>query len=356
MPKIPEIRREMNAFRGCFMKLKHILVLIEKEFRDFYSSKAWILTLFFPLFITFLFATVYRQIEPQPFKIGIAFQPESGLEQILASPELQIIRYPGIDQAQKGLDAQEIDGILIKGSDSPHRFSLRVPGNDAAKASLLVNAFNAALVQVYSHQQLPQIKLELVGPSRPLSALALPLWLIQILLTVCLLQNSAQIAEEKSKATLHAFLLSPATLPEYLMAKLLWNVFIGTASVLLTVTLTRFPFDPVQLIVFIILGSMVYASIALIIGLLAPNALFARTLATGFYLISSLPLMIKNTSIAWKSITYIFPTFSIQYGLENALVQTAWTANMLSHIIILAIETLGLLSITYYPLKKNFPF
>lgn len=338
------------------MKIKHICILLEKEFRDFYSSKAWVITLFFPLFITFLFATVYRQITPQPFKIGIAFQPEAGLEQILASPELQIISYSGVAQAQKGLNGQEVDGILVKQPDFSNRFSLKVPGSDAAKASLLVNAFNAALIQVYSRQNLPQIQLELIGPSRPLSTLALPLWLIQILLTVCLLQNSAQIAEEKSKTTLHAFLLSPAILPEYFLAKILWNTFIGVASVLLTLLLIRFPFNPVYLLIFTVLGSMIYASAALIIGLLAPNALFARTLATGFYLISSLPLMIKNTSISWKSITYIFPTFSIQHGLENALLQATWTVYSLIHITVLAIETLILLAIAYYPLKKNFPF
>jgi ABC-type multidrug transport system permease subunit len=209
-----------------------------------------------------------------------------------------MVTYSGLRRAKQALSKNIIDGVIY--ARRPGQTALLFNGDSTEKASLVVNAVNAALVRIYAHKNFPQIKLEVSGPIRKASSLALPLWLIQIILTICLLQNSATIAEEKARHTLHSLLVTPVTLSEYFASKVVWSSILGIISLLVTILLTRFAFNPGYLLSFGLMGCIVYSSAALLIGILAPNALFARTVSTTFYLISALPLMIKNSTLSWK--------------------------------------------------------
>lgn len=300
--------------------LKRTFILISREFTEFCSSKSWIIALILPLFITFLFATVYHQVDVEKYQVAYTPDLQPAMVELLQKSRLQPVKYKSLRQAQRALTQNKVDAVLYAKLDRPNRYTLQVTQSGYKKAAAISNALNVALIQIYANPQIPQ--LEVTGPPQktPLDWVALPLWLIQIILTICLLQNTALIADEKERQTLHALLVSPMTPTNYLTAKLTWSTLLGTTSLVLTLLLTRSPVQTGYILVFGLLGALVYSGIAVCIGLLAPNALFARSTATVLYLVSSLPLMVSNVDIAWQKLLHVFPTFLILRGFEAALI------------------------------------
>jgi ABC-2 type transport system permease protein len=336
--------------------LNRIWILINKEFTEFYSSKAWIIVLILPLFIAFLFATVYHQAKVENYRIAYLPPARAELMAILTKSGLQPVAYPQLAVAKTALAENKVDAVMLPRSATSNRVKLLVSQAGYRKAVAVGNALNVALIQIYANPKLPQF--EITGP-RPIASLdwiALPLWLIQIILTICLLQNTSQIADEKERQTLHSLLVSPMTLTDYLTAKLSWSVILGTAALMMTLFLTKSPAQPLYILIFGICGTLVYSSLAILLGLLAPNALFARTTATVVYLASSLPLMLSNSDLAWKGLLNNFPTFLILRGFEAALLPTT-TLGQLSHFGVLLLgQAAILLGVAYLILKKKVDF
>jgi ABC-type Na+ efflux pump permease subunit len=300
--------------------LKRTLILLNKELTEFYSSKAWIIVLILPLFITFIFATIYhRTAENANYQIAYLPPLRSDLAVIFNQSGLRPVAYAKLPAARADLEKNKVDAVLLPTAAASNRIRLLVSQSGYQKALAVSNALNVALLQIYTKAEIP--RLEIIGPKKTAAVdwLALPLWLIQIILTVCLLQNASQIADEKERQTFHSLLVSPLTVTNYLAAKLSWSVILGTAALMLTLWLTKSPAQPFYILTFGILGALVYSSLALLVGLLAPNALFARTVATVIYLASSLPLMVNQVDLAWKGLLNIFPTFLILRGFEAAL-------------------------------------
>jgi hypothetical protein len=297
---------------------KRTALLIGKEWTDFFSGKAWILVLILPLFITFLFTTIYRETDVEKYTVGHWGKLPSPVREVLSAAKITLKTFSDQAGASSALAQNKVDAVLIPQSGNSRHFTLRVTPSGYQKAVAISNSLNTALIRIYSNPGIPQFVI--AGPKkRPrLDWLALPLWLIQIILTLCFLQNTAIIADEKERQTLHALLISPMTLIDYFTAKLCWSVALGIGSLMLTLFLIKSPVQIGYILTFGFLGALVYSALAICIGLLTPNALFARTMATVLYLVSSLPLMIKNMDIAWKNSLNIFPTFMILRGFEAA--------------------------------------
>jgi ABC-type Na+ efflux pump permease subunit len=336
--------------------LKRILILIHKEFTEFYSSRSWIIVLILPLFIAFLFATVYHQTKIENYRVAYLPPIRPELMAILTKSGLQPVACPQLSAAKTALAKSKVDAVMLPQSGTSNRVQLLVAQSGYRKAVAVSNALNVALIQIYAKPNLPQF--EVAGPPQTASLdwIALPMWLIQIILTICLLQNTGQIADEKERQTLHALLVSPMTITDYLTAKLSWSVILGTAALMVTLFLTKSPAEPLLILIFGSLGTLVYSSLAILFGLLAPNALFARTTATVVYLASSLPLMINNSDLAWKNLLNNSPTFLIMRGFEAALLPTA-SFSQLSHFgFVLSGQAAILIGFAYFMLKNKVDF
>ncbi|MGE5559106.1 MAG: ABC transporter permease [Bacillota bacterium] len=214
----------------------------------------------------------------------------------------------------------------------------------------VVHVLNLALIKAYSKQRVPQISLAFTNTGAPLRWLSYPGWLIQIILTICLLQAATAIADEKERS-LSSLLVSPATWVDYLSSKLIWNTALSTAVLILTTLLTGAPLKFGTLLVFGILGSMVYTIGSLLIGLRSPNPLFARALATLAYIVSALPLMVKNLDFTAKSGLKVFPSYLILLGMEQAL-DSSPGAYLGFYSLILIIEAALLFGVSYAALKR----
>ncbi|HYH01655.1 MAG TPA: ABC transporter permease [Bacillota bacterium] len=335
--------------------LKRTFILISREFTEFYSSKSWIIVLILPLFITFLFATVYHQVEPEKYQIAYTPALQPAMVELLQKSRLQPVKYENLRQAKNALAQNKVDAVLFAKSNRPNRFVLQVTQSGYKKSAAISNALNVVLIQIHANPQIPQLEVEGPPQKTPLDWVALPLWLIQIILTICLLQNTALIADEKERQTLHALLVSPMTPTDYLAAKLAWSTILGTGSLLLTLLLTRSPAQPGYILAFGLLGALVYSGLAVCIGLLAPNALFARSTATALYLFSSLPLMVSNVDLAWKGLLHVFPTFLILRGFEAALIPAA-RGEVLAMALGLLAEAIALFALTRLALQHKVDF
>lgn len=300
-----------------FSKIKHLL---EKEWMEFRSSKAWIVVIVLPLFIAFIFNVIYHNEETVNFKIGYATALKPELKMILTESKFRLIRYPSAAGARASLANGTIDGFIIPSPQSDGNASLQVNQSNISKAAVALNAINATLVRLYSGRAIPQIALKYSGPKLSNRWLAFPVWIIQIILAVCLLQAAASIADEKEKQTFHSLLISAMTLGDYLAAKIIWNGLVGLGAIWFAVLLTGCPLNGWSVSLIGLLGGFVYTALALIIGLFSPNPLFARTIATLTYLISAVPIMVRDLSFSGKALLNIFPSFLMMGQLENALI------------------------------------
>lgn len=331
--------------------------LVEREFAEFFSGKAWIVLVVLPLFITFIFNVVYRNEERGKLKIAYfaALRPE--LRQILANPQLQLVNYPAAAAARKALAQNKLDGIIVPVLPSETRVDIIVNPANASRITSIIDNINVNIIRVYAKEGIPQFRLREAGSRTVLRWLSFPIWIIQIILALCLLQAASAVADEKEKQTFHSLMVSPLTFAEYLTVKLIWTTLVGLGAIWLTVVLTGSPvnFGPFTLISF--LGCLVYSALAVAIGLLAPNPLFARTIATVTYLASAFPMMIQDLSFEGKFLLNIFPSFLTLRQLERSLLLKGpgWEG-FLPAALILAAECLAITSLLHFILKKKADF
>lgn len=331
------------------MKISRLFALIQKEWVELWASRSWIVVLVLPLFVTFIYNVIYRQAERQTLNIAYCAPLAPRLQTAFAQVRLRLIRYPNSDSAHKALSEGEVAAVFSVEPDS-RRLTLLADPLKSLEITSLVNALNQAIIGIFSQRSVPQIQVVLRDRGAPARWLSFPTWLIQILLAICLLQAAATIADEKER-TLSSLLVSPLTWGDYLGAKLIWNSLLCVAALLLTMLLTGAPMNLWLLLTFGLLGSLLYTIISLLIGLCSPTPLFARALATLVYIISALPLMLRNLDFASKVGLKYFPSYLILLGLESSLGSQP-TANLGSPGTILVLEAGVLLWVTWAALRQ----
>lgn len=330
---------------------RKLLTLIAKDFSEFFSSKSWIVVLILPLFITFIYNVIYRQAETKIFTVACGTSVSSPIRRIFKAPQLKLKIYQNLKLAKKDLIAAKIDGIILETADKSGSIRLLVDKTRSQEAAFVTGAINSALIHTYTDKSIPLIKLVYLNKTVPTRWISLPIWLIQIILTICLLQAASSISDEKERQTIHSLLVSPMTINDYMFSKLIWNALIGTGSILLTLLLTGAVINYWAVLIYGLLGCMAYSAVSILIGLFSPSALFARTVATISYIVSALPMMIKDLSFAWKGILNLFPSYQIMYGLEQALLSNPFNDIYIWYALGLLIETCLLLGIACTALR-----
>lgn len=333
---------------------RRITTLIQKDFFEFCLSKSWIIVLMMPLFIGFLYLVVYRQAETETFSLAYTPNNDPTLIEVIKKSQINLRLFPHQKAAQSALNNGKIDGLIIENHQTKQS-SLLIDKARAQEGIFIVNTINLALINASRPHQIPQINLVYNNEQLPVRWLSLPVWLLQIILTICLLQEAAAVADEKEKQTLHSLLITPMSTIEYLFSKLLWYTILGVGALFLTLLITKAPVNLCLLLLFSVAGSLTFGSLALLIGMSAPTALFARTFATLTYLISALPLMIRDLSFSWKECLYLFPSFLILKGFEKALFNS-FQPEVFFWITGLFMQAIVLLLITHFYIRKKADF
>lgn len=335
--------------------IRKIATLIRKDFVEFCLSKSWIIVLLMPLFIGFLYLVVYKQAETERFSLGYTPPLDSALLKIIKNSPVDLKSFPDRKTAETALSQGKIDGIIFANGPT-NGFTLLTDKARTQEAVLIVNSINLALVNAALDRKLPQVNLAYTDRSLPARWLSFPVWLLQIILTVCLLQATAAVADEKEKQTLHSLLITPLSIWEYLCSKLIWYTIVGVGALFLTIGLTKAPLDLRYVLLFGIAGSLTFGALALLIGLLAPTAMFARALATVTYLIAALPLMVRNLSFTWKGSLSTFPSFLVLKGFEKGLLLNSAQSEAVFWILGLLAQAGVLLFLTGLYIRKKADF
>lgn len=337
-----------------YLMLRRITTLIQKDFFEFCLSKSWIIVLMMPLFIGFLYLVVYKQAETKTFTLAYTPNNDPALVEVIKKSQIDLKLFPDQKAAQAALNNGKIDG-LIDLNHQTKQSSLLIDKSRAQEGIFIVNAINLALINAARPHEIPQINLVYNNEQLPVRWLSLPVWLLQIILTICLLQEAAAVADEKEKQTLHSLLITPMSTFEYLFSKLLWYTILGVGALFLTILITKAPVNLCLLFGFGAAGSLAFGSLALLIGMSAPSALFARTIATLTYLISALPLMVQDLSFSWKKGLYVFPSFLVLKGFEKTLFNS-YSKEISFWIAGLFIQAIALLLITHFYIRKKADF
>ena len=335
--------------------IKRISTLIRKDFYDFCFSKSWVIVLMMPLFIGFLYLVVYRQAEAERFTLAYTSEVDSSLIKMVRKTSIDLKLFPDRKTAETALSQGKVEGVILVNGQT-NQFNLLTDKARTQEGVLIVNLINLALINASRQRETPQIDLVFTDQSLPTRWLSFPVWLLQIILTVCLLQAAAAVADEKEKQTLHSLLITPMSIMEYLFSKLIWYTLIGVSALFLTIAITRAPVDLGYVFLFGVTGSLAFGSLSLLIGLLAPTALFARTFATVVYLIAALPLMVRDLSFAWKESLYAFPSFLVLKGFEKALLLNSTQSQTVFWVMGLLAQASVLLFITGFYVQKKADF
>ena len=335
--------------------LKRIFTLIRKDSFEFCFSKSWLIVLMMPLFIGFIYLVVYKQAETERFTLAYTPNIDSTLVEIVRRSSIDLKLFPDRVTAESALNQGKVEGVILK-DHHQNQFALLTDKARTQQAILIVNSINLTLINASRNRKIPQINLIYSEQSLPTRWLSFPVWLLQIILTVCLLQGTAAVADEKEKQTLHSLLITPMSVKEYLFAKLIWYTIISVGSLFLTIGITRAPIDFQYVLLFGVVGSLTFGALSLLIGFLAPTALFARAFATVTYLIAALPLMVRDLSFAWKEGLYVFPSFLVLKGFEKALLLNSSQSEVVFWVVGLLTQATVLLLITGFYIRKKADF
>lgn len=335
--------------------LKRIITLIRKDLFEFCFSKSWLIVLMMPLFIGFIYLVVYKQAETERFTLAYTPNIDSALIEIVRKSSIDLKLFPNRQTAESALKQGKVEGVILENAPQ-NQFALLTDKARTQQAVLIINSINLTFINASRDQKTPQINLVYIDQNLPTRWLSFPVWLLQIILTVCLLQGAAAIADEKEKQTLHSLLITPMSIKEYLFAKLIWYALIGVGSLFLTIGITKAPIDYGYVLLFGVTGSLTFGALSLLIGFLAPTALFARAFATVTYLIAALPIMVRDLSFAWKESLYMFPSFLVLKGFEKALLLNSTRSEVALWVIGLLTQASVLLFITSFYIRKKADF
>jgi ABC-2 type transport system permease protein len=145
--------------------------------------------------------------------------------------------------------------------------------------------------------------------------------------------------------------LTPLSKEEWLLSKILWHIFLGIVSFVLMVGVSAFGFGAhaflsVWLIPFLILGPMFFASLGMVIGIVAKTVenssiigqviIFPMMFLSGtFFPISYMPTYIQN-------IAHALPLFYVIEGLNAVMIYSNYSQAAVDIVVITAL-TLGML-------------
>lgn len=167
---------------------------------------------------------------------------------------------------------------------------------------------------------LPLLTGSLGGGRKPPAWQMMPIWIVyaQVLLAMTLV--SLSLAEEREKRTLEAILVSPATLWDVVVAKILFASMVTIAAELVMLALNgALTGDALGLAVAIVLGTLLSAGIGLVIGFYARNQKTAGAISSPVMLLLFLGPMVGSAVPVLRPVLEYTPSVNIIQLATDAL-------------------------------------
>jgi len=308
------------------------LRLIGKDLKMGPHSPMVLYAIVLPVVMTLLVNVVFGSLfDPKP-RLGIFDQGKSTISR--ETRKLDGIQVTFIDSAKelKSLVTEnDLDAglILQPGFDEAVRRGDRpdlnffVGGESLASNRIIlsVTAFN--MIRGVAGSESPiEVEIATVGDGAgvPINSRLLPMLVMLAILVAGVFAPAAGLVEEREHNTLNAVLVTPAQMPDVLVAKAMVGFLLAMATAVMTLMLNNaFTAQPAALLAILTLGALMAAEIGLLLGSWAKdsNMLFTAGKGINFF------LMMPVFFYVWPGLPQWIPKLMPTYYFLSPLYQVA---------------------------------
>ncbi len=338
------------------MNLRRVFVLFGKEIIQGPKNFMFVLALVVPVVLTLMLSLVFGTYFSNASRLGIVDQGSSQFP--VMAGENDALRIKTYDTAEVMQD-EVARGALDMGLVLPTDFDQQLLDNEQATVKVYVWGespmnnrviISSAIVHIMRQitgQELPvEIEQVVLGNTSniPWEKRLLPLLVLMAVLLSGTMIPASSLVYEKTRRTLSALNVSPATLPEVYTAKGMLGVLLSMITATLILFLNRaFGGQPGLLLLTLLLGSIFSAALGVMLGALVRdiNTLFATIKSLGIVLYAPGIISMFPTLPQWLS--YFFPTYYAIQPILDITQKDAGFTDIWWYLAILVVLTLGVL-------------
>ena len=341
------LRRFINLFK------QDITVAL----RNYYHIVILILAILMTLFINF---AVPEQVKLTPTEYILDKTEGKVLEKFLIEKGSDSSRFFNsrddlIDKVQNDNNSL---GIIIEGDIKTPKVTIVHQGTESTEILNVLDAtIESALDMIRQTARETNTKVLLLREKSnpiPFNKSLVPIMLVTEAVMLGFFLIAVMVFQEKEEGSVRAYRVSPAGTMEYILSKAAVNILLALIYSVILVTFTLgMNVNYLGLILLIFVASLFVTLLGLSVSVYFRS--LQEFLFVGVFFMSILGLPIGSylsPSFAPSFITWL-PSYNILFGLREVLFSTGKTQFVTSLILILAVESIVLLGISYWSVKRQ---
>lgn len=338
-----------------------VLTILGRELRLGPRSPVVLLAVAMPLLMTFVVASIFGTLLQAEPRFGLySPEPTAMAEAAEQTPGIRAVGYDTEADLRTDVADHELDAGLILpagfdaavASGQQVRVTYLVSGESlASDRAVLLAGVTAMVRQVAGPEEAVQVTVVTVGAEDfvPIGDRVIPLLVVYAVVVAALFVPAASILDERTRGTLNAVLVTPASIGEVLLAKAL---FAGVLSILMgVVTLVinqAFSGEVAGIVLALALGTAMLVQLGLVLGLWVKdmNTLYTWIKAGGILIVLPGLLALFPTLPEW--ISKVAPTYYFLQPIYDLSVGGATLGDVLPTLGICALLAVALLPLLWW--------
>ena len=341
------------------MSIKHILVLLRKEFQSSSANFFIIYTIVVPLVLSLFVSVLFGSLFSEKPKLGITGTGEFVAE--LAA--LDYINTKQYDNENDLLDAVE-SGAVDLGVVVPNDFDTQVHDNrsvsldtyiwgesQAKHRATVLSGLNNLIYDLSDQNTALNVNTIEVGDADSLSwdERLLPLIMIIVVIIGGMVVPASSLIDEREKHTIRALITSPITLQEVFFAKAFLGVVLSVIMGIVVLVINQaFGTEPLMLAMILFLSAVMASEFGLLMGTFIDNmnSFFAVIKGIGILLYAPALIMMFPSLPQW--LAQVFPTYYIIGPVMDITLEGHSASDVLPEVTVLFALTLLGAGLLYY--------
>ena len=320
------------------MNLRHVLVLLQKEFSRGLRNFMFIFAIVVPLVITAVVTLLFGTVFSGKARLGIVDQGDSQIPAMVAELDsIQFATYESDAQLREVTEDGDVDvGIVI-----PAGFDATVQADETATFTAYIWGESLIRDRASAATAFTNSVRDLIGVEAPIDIVTITLgdedaisWEARLLPFIVLMTiviggsmvPATSLVDEKQKRTLRALTTTPASLADVLIAKGAMGAILSLVMGVVILILNRaFGQEPVLLVVTLALGAILAAAFGMLLGAFVKDINTLFTVVKGIGILLYAPAIIYLFPSLPQWISQIFPTYyMIQPVIEITQEGAGW--------------------------------
>lgn len=303
------------------MNVRRALLITAKDLRLGRRSPLFLWAVLLPLLLTFLITAVFGTLFAPPPRLAVVDHGSSAVtDALVASEGLRVTVLADDDDLRRAVTAHEHDAGLVLPANTDEvlrsggrpSLELYVSGSSLASTRVVLGVTTVGLLRQVAGQSPPvDVVVTRLGDEDavPIEDRLLPLIVAYAVVIAGLFLPALSVQEERQNHTLDAVLVTPARMSEFLLGKGLLGVVLALAMGAVTLAVNdAFGGQPLALVLFLLVGSVMMAEVGLLLGLWArdSNTLFSAVKGGGILIFMPVVFILFPGLPQW--IARVFPT------------------------------------------------